>query len=169
MDHDGMGGSEQGMMPSKEAPSFKGTDQHGAPFDSGSMKGGPWLASFFFTSCGDVCPALNTVQAQLQKEFGDKVHFVSITTDPETDTQDALKAYADQYGAKDGTWWFVRMPFEEMRTVASQGFGVMDPQEPAMHSTRFIAVDASMQIAGYFDSSEQKDIDKLRTWINSQL
>ena len=164
-----MGGSQATELPERHAPIFSGTDQHGSTFDVKSMEGRPWIASFFFTSCSDVCPALNTVVAQLQKDYGHAVRFVSISTDPETDTVEELKKYAAQYGAKDGVWWMIRMPFDSMRTVASKGFGLIDPQEPAMHSTRFVAIDSHMKISGYYDSAEPKDMDNLRSWINSQL
>ena len=167
-EHIGTGGSAPAELPERSAPVFTATDQNGEEFTSSDLKGTPWIASFFFTSCQTVCPALNNVQAQLQKDHGDKVKFVSISTDPDTDTQQAIREYADSYGAQDGTWWMVRMPLESVRSVASEGFAVMDPEEPAMHSTRFIAVDSHMNIAGYFDSEEPSDIERLEKWINSQ-
>jgi len=152
----------------RPAPLFDAVDQYGRPFRSSDMKGTPWIASFFFTSCETVCPALNTVQAGLQSEFGDRVKFVSISTDPDTDTQEALAAYAEAYGARKDTWWMVRMPLDSMRSVATTGFAVMDPREPAMHSTRFIAVNADLSIAGYYDSTDSTDLEALNEWISSQ-
>ena len=149
------------------APSFTAIDQNGEEFSSESLKGQRWVASFFFTSCQTVCPRLNDVQRGLQDEFSD-MKFVSISTDPQTDDVAALRAYASEYGAIDGTWWMVRMPQEEMRSVASEGFKLMDPQDPAMHSTRFVAVDADMSIAGFFDSEDANEVEELKAWMRSQ-
>jgi len=156
-------------FPVRPAPSITGVDQNGQSFNSSVLHDKPWLASFFFTTCESVCPALNAVQKQLVTEFGGRVGFVSISTDPETDTGATLAAYAKQYDAKPGSWWMVTMPESEMREIATDGFSLMDPKEPAMHSTRFVAIDADGMIKGYFDSSDSAGIEKLRTWIHSQL
>ncbi len=170
-EHMGEGGSRGAVILDEEiqpAPEFTAIDQEGTTFSSQQLKGTPWIASFFFTSCETVCPALNTVVSGLRTEFDGKVKYVSISTDPDNDTPEALRAYAQTYGARAGEWWMVRMPMEEMRKVASDGFGVIDPQEPAMHSTRLIAVNARMEIEGYFDSSDTGDVNELRQWISSQ-
>jgi protein SCO1 len=166
--HDGMGGTLEEAQVMKPAPLFEGRSHNGATFKSADLTGNIWIASFFFTSCSDVCPALNAVVGNLQREFGDKVRYVSITTDPATDTQEVLSAYARELGAQKG-WWFVRMPFDSMRAVASKGFGLIDPETPAMHSTRLVAVDKDMNIVGYFDSNDDNDVIELKSWINSQL
>lgn len=158
---------EQQGMPKKSAPVFSGTDQHGNEFRSEDLKGQAWIASFFFTSCQGVCPKLNNVQAGLQKESGDKLKFVSISTDPDNDSVSVLREYAQRFGAIYGTWWMIRMPIDSVRYVSSKGFALMDPREPAMHSTRFAAVDEEMNIVGYFDSEDSTDVTRLKSWINS--
>lgn len=156
-------------FPARPAPLVTGVDQNGQSFSSSVLHGKPWLASFFFTTCESVCPALNAVQKQLVTEFGGRVGFVSISTDPETDTGATLAAYAKQYEARPGSWWMMNMPEDKMREIATKGFSLMDPKEPAMHSTRFVAIDAEGMIRGYFDSSDSAGIEKLKTWIHSQL
>lgn len=159
---------EQQGMAAKPAPVFSGTDQRGNEFRSGDLKGHAWIASFFFTSCQGVCPKLNNVLAGLQKEYGDKLKFVSISTDPDTDSVSALSDYSLRFSAKYGTWWMIRMPLDSVRSVSAKGFALMDPREPAMHSTRFAAVDKQMNIVGYFDSEDSTDVKRLKSWISSQ-
>lgn len=149
--------------PMRDVPEFHGVDEQGRPFAATSMKGRFWLASFFFTSCESVCPALNTVQAELQREFGSTIRFVSITTDPDNDTQEQLLAYAERFGARKGTWTFVRMPTDSMRALAVRGFTVMEPTDPSMHSTRFVLVDDQMRIRDYFDSADTAEVARLKT------
>ena len=150
------------------APVFHAVDQDGQAFNSASLSGTPWVASFFFTSCQTVCPELNTIKSELHTEFGDRIKFVSISTDPENDSVEKLHEYAASFGATAGTWWMVRMPQDSMRQLAQDGFHVMDPSEPSMHSTRLVAVTANMTIAGYFDSAESKDMEALHVWMSSQ-
>lgn len=149
--------------PLRDVPEFRGVDEQGMPFTSTSMRGRYWLASFFFTSCETVCPALNTVQAALQREFGSSIKFVSITTDPENDTQEQLFAYAERFGARKGTWTFVRMSADSMRSLAVHGFTVMEPTDPTMHSTRFVLVDDSLRVRDYFDSADSSEVARLKT------
>ena len=169
MGEGGSSGAVELAQDARPAPRFDAVDQYGRPFTSSSLEGTRWIASFFFTSCETVCPALNTVKAGIQSEHGEHVKFVSISTDPDTDTQAALATYAEAYGAIKDTWWMVRMPLDSMRAVATSGFAVMDPREPAMHSTRLIAVNADMTIAGYYDSTDSSDLAALDQWISSQL
>lgn len=154
--------------PSWPAPRIEGVDQSGKQFTSDVLKGKPWVASFFFTTCESVCPALNAVQRRLVEEFGTTTRFVSISTDPQLDTGATLAEYAALYAAKPGSWWMINMPENDMRKVATDGFRLMDPKEPAMHSTRFVAVNKEGIIDGYFDSTDSVSMDKLKKWIHSQ-
>ena len=64
----------------------------------------------FFTSCRDSCPVMVETLAKIQRWLGDRlgkeVHLISMSVDPEVDTPEKLKAYADQVGAKPG-WDFL--------------------------------------------------------------
>ncbi len=68
------------------------------------------LINFIFTQCTDACPLATAKLAQVQKLLGPRVgrdiFIYSITLDPEHDTPEALKAYAEKYGAGPG-WLFL--------------------------------------------------------------
>lgn len=142
--------------------SFVGRDQDSAEFRAGALKGRPWIASFFFSRCGTVCPALNTVLSGIYREFSTKVSFVSLTSDPDYDTPSVLREYAARYGAQRSSWAFVTMPLDSMISVSSNDLGLVSPAEPDLHSTRFVLVDSAMQVRGYFDSADANDVEKLR-------
>ena len=142
---------------------FTAIDHNGGQFSTASVAGKYWIGSFFFTRCQTVCPALNRVQAQIQREFGSKLSYVSITSDPDYDTPAVLAAYASEFAQPGGTWLFVTMPQDSMLKVASQGFGLISPAEPEMHSTRFVLVDPTMQVRGFYDSEDTTAIAKLRS------
>ena len=55
-------------------------------------------------------PMMSLVQDQLGPDFGTKVAFVSITVDPERDTPEMLKLYAQMYGADLAGWSFLTGP-----------------------------------------------------------
>jgi protein SCO1/2 len=141
---------------------FSGIDQDGAAFNAVSMRGKIWVASFFFTRCGTVCPALNNVLAGLQRDIGARVSFVSLTSDPEFDTPSVMKQYAKEYGANEATWKFVTMPLDSMLMVASRDLGLIEPASPDIHSTRFVLIDSTMRVRGFYDSADTTDVAKLR-------
>lgn len=141
---------------------FSGIDQDSAAFNAASMRGKIWVASFFFTRCGTVCPALNNVLAGLQQDVGARVSFVSLTSDPAYDTPSVMKRYAKEYGAGEATWRFVTMPLDSMLTVASRDLGLIEPASPDIHSTRFVLIDSTMRVRGFYDSADTTDVAKLR-------
>jgi protein SCO1 len=60
------------------------------------------VLSFVYTTCTTVCPLTSMTLARLQAELGearDRVHFVSISIDPEQDTPARLREYALKFGA----------------------------------------------------------------------
>ena len=67
--------------------------------------------TFIFTLCTATCPVLTPmmsfVQDRLGADFGAKIAFVSITVDPERDTPEVLKEYAQAFGANLAGWSFV--------------------------------------------------------------
>jgi protein SCO1/2 len=151
-------------------PYFEGTDQYGEQFRSETLLGHVWVASFMFTSCQTVCPDLNAKQRELQEEFANRgVRFVSISTDPENDTPDALRRYATNYDAKPGVWHFLQMPIDAVRALSTEGFKLMDPESPDMHSTRFVLVDATGMIRGFYDCEDETRVAALRADIRALL
>ena len=81
-------------------------DQDGHPFDWGSTRGAPVLASMFYTSCEMVCPLIfesirRTVDA-FDKPVRDKVRVVMVSFDPQRDTVPVLKETAARLKGKPG-------------------------------------------------------------------
>jgi len=74
------------------------------------LRGRLVLISFIYTNCTEICPILMhnlvDVQEKLGARFGKDVFFVSISVDPEDDTPEELKKYAERYEAKPG-WTFL--------------------------------------------------------------
>lgn len=64
----------------------------------------------FFTNCGQICPILGAIFADLQDLLGvlldRQVRLVSLTVDPLTDIPPRLKKYSDQWEARPG-WHFL--------------------------------------------------------------
>ncbi len=155
----------------KPAPNFTGVNFDGTTFSSESLKGKVWLASFMFTSCGDICPKLNSQLSALYGEFKEysNIRFVSITVDPENDTPDVLKKYAERYGAKPNKWAFLRMPIDTVKNLSLEGFRIASLNAPLDHSKRVVLIDEEGQIRGYYDGLDTQEVDKLRIALKQML
>ena len=66
------------------------------------------LVNFIYTSCSAICPMMSYVFAKTQKKLGAdaaKVHFASISIDPENDNPKTLTDYAQKFNGAPG-WDF---------------------------------------------------------------
>ena len=79
-------------------------------FYSDVLKGKTVVVNALFTTCTNVCPPISRnferIQEALGERFGKDVFLVSITVDPENDTPEKLKAYAEKFHARAG-WSFL--------------------------------------------------------------
>ena len=88
------------------------------------------------------------VQDALGEKFGAKVAFVSITLDPEHDTPEVLKDYAEFWGAKPDGWSFLTGSLEAVREVTRR-YGVFFSKKEdgsVEHSQLTTLVDADGQM-----------------------
>lgn len=94
-----------------QAPDFTLVSQDGGSVSLRDFRGKVVAIAFIYTYCTDVCPMLTahmaSVQEKLGSTFGSKIAFVSITVDPERDTPDVLKEYAQNFGADLKGWSFL--------------------------------------------------------------
>jgi protein SCO1 len=66
----------------------------------------PVMLNFIFTTCPTICPLMSGVFSQVQQELGPasgEVRMISISIDPEYDTPERLRAYAQRFRA--GPQW----------------------------------------------------------------
>ena len=148
-------------------PSFRLINQEGQPFGSAQLAGKIWIADFIFTSCPGPCPMISTRMSELQKPLRDTdVHLVSFTVDPEKDTPQVLRGYADALHAQPNRWDFLTGPKAAIYDLSRSGFklGLSDGSEEngtPVHSTRLVLVDRKGEIRGYYDGMAADAITKL--------
>jgi protein SCO1 len=115
---------EQELPKIAPAPEFALISQDGAPVKLADYRGKVVAVTFIFTLCADTCPVLTPmmsfVQDQLGANFGEKIHFVSITVDPERDTPEVLKEYAQVFGANLSGWSFLTGTPDAIRDVTDR-------------------------------------------------
>lgn len=134
------------------------------------------IADFFFTRCPSICPTLTKNMKELQdamkmKDFRRKidsnfVRFLSFSVDPERDSAEVLKRYADKYGVNHDTWWFLTgdkkkiydFALNELKIGLQDGEGV---DSNFIHTQKFVLMDKDRVIRGYYNGLDSSAMSKL--------
>jgi protein SCO1 len=115
------------------APDFRLISQDGSAVALGDFRGKVVAVAFVFTHCTTTCPVLTPmmsfVQDRLGPEFGSKITFLSITVDPERDTPDVLREYAQAMGADLRGWSFLTGTPAAIQEVTRR-YGVFASKSP---------------------------------------
>ena len=79
---------------------FSFTNQNGKTITQKDYEGKVYVADFFFTTCGSICPIMTTNMVDIQKTFlnNPQVMLLSHSVLPDIDDVAALKAYAKKNG-----------------------------------------------------------------------
>lgn len=170
--------SDKFLKPVDTAPDFAYTDRSGKTFSSSQLKGKVWVVDFIFAHCAGSCPMMSQKMMELQESWKGNPNFklVTFTVDPERDTVDALRQYAEDYHADPNQWFFLTGPKEEIYKTILGGFKEIaardyeaGPGFEFIHSTRIILVDGNGKIRGLYDSQNDEDLLKLRQDIKCLL
>ena len=148
-------------------PTFQLVNQNGQAFGSNQLAGKIWIADFIFTACPGPCPMISSRMSELQKPLEKTdVHLVSFSVDPEKDTPEVLRGYAEKLHAQPQRWDFLTGPKAAIYDLSKNGFklGVSDGSEEVgvpVHSTRMVLIDRHGQIRGYYDALAPDAVTKL--------
>lgn len=153
-------------------PEFTLTERSGAAVQAADLRGHVWVAAFIFTRCAGPCTQVSGSMARLQHELADvpTLRLVSFTVDPEYDTPEILRRYADRFGADPGRWLFVTGPPEAVYSLIRTGFHLTaeqntgearTPGNEVMHDVRLVVVDAAGHIRGYYDATDAQAVNRL--------
>ena len=155
-----------------QVPAFRLVADDGSSFDSASLDGRPWLASFLFTSCPGPCPRLVERLKSLRRAIpAARMAMVSFTVDPTVDTPAVLAAYKKDRGiGPDAAWTFVTGPAEEVLDLVQHGFltGVEASKAPedegaVIHGVRVALVDGERRIRGFYSTENDDDLRRLES------
>jgi protein SCO1/2 len=142
---------------------FELAERSGQPFHSADLRGKVWVASYFFSSCMGTCLTVNAniQRLNMRPELAD-VTWVSITCDPDNDTLEVLREYANRWNADPNRWLFCRGDFEYLKGVAS---GMKLALAYKMHADHAVVIDKTGTIRGLFDATSRNECDRLRALL----
>lgn len=156
-------------------PAFNLVNEKGQSFSSSSLKGKIYVASFFFTRCGTICPKITGQLSRVQDTFNQDpdVKLISISVDPAYDHPEKLQVYSKRFDANEGQWTFLTGEKKVIYPLILKGFhvpladaseydaAIKNPDETFIHSERLVLVDKEGVIRGFYVGTDKKEVDRL--------
>jgi protein SCO1/2 len=152
---------------------FSLTNQNGKIITQKDYEGKIYVADFFFTTCGSICPKMTSNLVDVQKEFlhNPKVMLLSHSVLPDIDDVPVLKAYANLNGVIDSKWNLVTGDKKVIYTLARKSYLAVKQGKPnelydMVHTENFVLVDAKKRVRGFYDGTKKEEIARLIEDIN---
>jgi protein SCO1/2 len=146
-------------------PPFSFTNQLGQTITQNDVAGKVRVVDYFFSTCQSICPIMSN---QLERVYTERpeVLLLSHTVDPETDTPEVLKAYAELHKAEPKRWMFLTGTKPALYEQARKGY-LLDAQEgnggaeDFIHTQNFALIDKHDRIRGYYDGTDSIAVNEL--------
>lgn len=147
---------------------FELINQNGKKITHKDYENKIYVADFFFTKCGTICPVMTSNMAKLQDAFlNDKdVKLLSHSVTPLIDSVPVLNAYAKERGIIESKWNITTGAKKHIYELARKSyFAVLDEGDGGLqdfiHTENFVLVDKKRQIRGFYDGTSNEDISRL--------
>jgi protein SCO1/2 len=147
--------------------SFALVDQRGRPVSELDLSGKITVVTFFYATCKDICPRLQSRLATVRAAFANdsRVQLASISVAPEHDTAPILAAYAEANRIEAPSWLLLTGARAEIDRVAAKSFFATQPMlraSSATHGETIWLLDGSRRIRGLYNGSLPMDAERLK-------
>ena len=146
-------------------PEYQFTNQFAKNFSTKDFQGQALAIEFLFTRCPlpNFCPFLANNFGEAQKQLSalpsapTNWHLLTLSFDPEFDTPDVLKNYAEGHGYDPAHWTFATGALLDITAIGEQ-FGLKFASEGGSisHNLRAVVVDGSGRVRRIFIGNEWK-------------
>ncbi len=147
---------------------FTLVNQNGRTITQKDYKDKIYIADFFFTTCQTICPIMTNHMVNIQKKIinDNDVMLLSHSVTPDIDSVAQLKRYALKKGVNDKKWNLVTGDKKEIYKLARKSYlAVKDNGDGGpfdmVHTENFMLIDKKRQIRGFYDGTNEEDIDRL--------
>jgi protein SCO1/2 len=143
-------------------PEYHFTNELGQAVSTGQFKREAVAITFIFTRCPlpNFCPKMSSNFQEVQNKLLamsnslTNWHLLTISFDPEFDTPEILKAYADRFKAEPKHWNFLTGDMTEISTISEQFGQLFWKDEGALnHNLRTAVIDASGRVQKVFQGN----------------
>lgn len=150
------------LLKFEKVPAFEFTDQYDKLVNNGNFEDKVYVVEFFFTSCPTICPRMNENMVKIQNEFYGNPSFAiaSVSIDPERDSPEVLKAYAEAKGATLKNWHFLTGDKNDVYAFSNDGF--------RLYAGENKDVEGGFEHSGLFALVDKEGYIRSRTVINGE-
>jgi protein SCO1/2 len=162
--------SRSDAMQAHRVPDFELIDQSNQTITGADLDGHVVLASFFFTSCAQVCPILRSRLAQVQDHFleDERVLLLSHSIVSEADSVPVLARYAASNGVVEGKWHLLTGEHDALYELARIGYFVEVDTGAGdrigtdlIHTETVVLLDTQRRIRGVYTGTLQIELDRI--------
>lgn len=126
------------------------------------------VADFFFTHCPVICPTMTKSMKRVAEQYrkDTSIRFASFTVDPVRDSSVQLKKYAERFGINNQQWDLLTGGKPELYQLARNSFMIVATDGDGgptdfIHSEQLVLIDRQQRIRGYYDGTDNQEVDKL--------
>lgn len=157
---------------------FSFVNQDGNRVTEKDMAGKVYVVEYFFTTCTGICPRMNNNMKTVYEEFKAQPDFyiLSHTSDPERDSVQKMKKYADSLGVNTAKWIFLTGPKDSLYTAARMSYTIDDPannmksvDESFLHTQFWALVNRKGEVKKIYDGLKESEILELKKDIRKML
>jgi protein SCO1/2 len=157
---------------------FSFVNQDGKIVTDKDVEGKVYVAEYFFTTCRGVCPRLNANMKKVYDRFKDEKDFLilSHTSDPERDSAQQLKKYADSLGVNTSKWIFLTGRKDSLYTAARISYTIDDPannlkniDDDFLHTQYWALVNRQGEVKKVYDGLKESEIRAMIKEIKKTL
>ena len=157
---------------------FSFINQDGTTVTNSDVNGKVYVAEYFFTTCPGICPDMNQNLRTVYDEFKQEPDFLILahTSDPDTDSPQALKAYTDSMQVDTKKWIFLTGRKDSLYNMARQSYTIDDPannlksiDDDFVHSQFWALVDKEGNVRKIYDGLKQSEVRSLIREIRKLL
>jgi protein SCO1/2 len=153
--------------------SFEFLNQNGEKISEKDYDGYIYVADFFFTTCPSICPIMTDNMVKIQDYIKNKrkVKLLSFSVTPEIDSVPVLKEYSIKKGVDDKYWNLLTGDKSKIYSLARKSFLVVKENTESnshdmIHTENFVLVDREKRIRGFYDGTDDIDIQVLKKDID---
>lgn len=148
---------------------FSLTNQDGETITGHSISGKIYVASFFFSTCPGICPAIRSKLARVQEHFADDeaVLILSHSIRPSFDTPEILRAYAVANSVQSEKWHLLTgnkaaiYKLARDSYFANEDLGSEERLDDFLHTENLLLVDQNRHIRGIYNGLSASSVKHL--------
>jgi protein SCO1/2 len=157
---------------------FAFVNQDGQRFTDKDVEGKVYVAEYFFTTCPGICPTMNNNMRKVYDRFKEEEKFLilSHTCDPDRDSVQQLKYYADSMAVDTKKWVFLTGRKDSLYTTARVSYTIDDPannlrnpEDDFLHTQFWALVNEKGEVKRIYDGLKPSEINNMISEIEGML